>query len=76
MDKAPIPQHRRSRRKGERRVRVYGTDQLIALFECEDIYELVAKLRAQRLQPYVLGGEPVACVVERLRIACRPTSAS
>lgn len=43
------------RRKGERRVRVYETDKLLALFECADVYELMAKLRAQRLDPYVLS---------------------
>jgi hypothetical protein len=55
----PLPWvgHRRlGRRNGERRVTVYVTDELLQLFECTDVDELLAKLREVGILPHVMYG--------------------
>jgi hypothetical protein len=55
MDKHPAPggHARSSRRKGERSVRIFSTDELIAIFDCADVYGLMYTLHAQRIHHYV-----------------------
>jgi hypothetical protein len=56
VDRVLRKRRRGSRRKGERKVRIYGGDQLIKLFDCRDLDELRAKLASSGIKPYENGG--------------------
>ena len=56
-DKFPLPRRRRGgRRKGEKRVRIYGTAELFEMFQCNDVDTLLAKLNNLGVNPHVSNG--------------------
>ena len=56
MERFPPKPKRGGPRKGERKVRVYGTADLMKMFDCIDIDELVILIRALGIMPYLSGG--------------------
>ncbi len=59
-DTLPRPTRRRARRKGERSVTLYGTQELLAMFECSDVPTLLAKLDAIGVYPHVSGPDTLS----------------
>jgi hypothetical protein len=61
MDGYPVPpklrtRRRNGRRKGEKPVKVYGTEQLFEMFQCNDVDVLLEKLAALGINPHVSNG--------------------
>ena len=52
-----LRRRRGGRRKGERHARVYGTDELLALFACADVPTLISRMGELGLRPHVSTGD-------------------